>query len=217
MTGAGELASRGEVSLARAAGDYHRRRVTWNRLAPAALAVGARLAIGRFGSADAVAAAAAVAVYGPLEWFGHHHVLHGLPIGPFEGRPDTPEAESHIAHHRAPDDLDLLFVQLDVVPTSVLALTAASLVAARWTPAPLTGLATTLTLMATYHWVHYLMHAPYEARSEWLATLERNHLAHHHTPEQWRMGVLFMTSDRVIAAVRSRVPDCEPSLAPSPS
>lgn len=190
------------MSLLDAARDYHSRPVTWLRIAPAAVAVSARLAMRRFGPTDMAAAGLAVALYGPLEWVTHHHVLHGLPFGPFGARPATREAASHMAHHRDPDDLEHLFVQLEVVPGSVVGATLGALALTRWTRAPLTALATGLALMSAYHWVHFLMHSPYRPKSSWLAAIEDNHIRHHEPDEQWRMGVLFMSCDRLVARVR---------------
>jgi hypothetical protein len=204
--GAGAGATEGITTLPRAALDFHRHPVTWRRLVPAVVTVGARLSRRRFDRWDAVAALGVVAAYVPAEWLGHHVGLHGLSVGPVAPPADTAAVRSHLAHHREPDDLELLFVRLDKVPTTVALATAATIGLSRWRAAPLTGYATALTLTACHYWIHFLMHSDYELRSRWLRTVEANHMRHHHLDEhRWRMGVLSMTGDRVVGRVRSRM------------
>lgn len=187
------------VTLRQAASDYHRRRVTLLRLAPAVAAVGARIACGRFRRSDGVVALAVLLGYGPLEWAAHRVALHGGRLGPLQGDGDSPPALAHRDHHEDADDLDRLFVPLEVVPVSVVAATVGAIVVSRRTTVPLSGLAAGLALMATYHWVHYLIHAPYRPRTTWLRDLEENHRAHHDGSDPWRMGVLFSTMDSAAA------------------
>lgn len=142
------------------------------------------------------------------EWAIHVYLLHMRPVQVGERKVDTIAARAHRAHHRDPNDLDMIllywwqasFLLLFAVPLVVGAVGGiVSLIAG---PVPLgvflTGALTGWVLVFFYEWTHFLIHTAYRPRSRIYRTVHRNHRLHHFKNEHFWHGVTNNISDRVL-------------------
>jgi Fatty acid hydroxylase superfamily len=167
-----------------------------------------RIAIGDFGWRDAAAAAAMLAIYPFGEWAIHVYLLHMRPVRVGEHKVDTIAARAHRAHHREPNDLDMILLYW--WQAAVLLLIAVPLVAgvvggvvslvAGTVPLRvlLTGVLAGWILVFMYEWTHFLIHTAYRPRSRVYRTIHRNHRLHHFKNEHFWHGVTNNVSDRVL-------------------
>src|SRR5215207_1991709 len=100
--------SREVTSLARARREFLRKESPWVIGAGIIALVVLRAMIGDLGWRDAVAAVAMLAVYPFGEWAIHVFLLHAKPIRIRARRIDTVAARGHRAHHREPNDLEMV-------------------------------------------------------------------------------------------------------------
>ena len=195
-------------TLPGAARQFLRRSSPWVIGGFAVALAAVRLAIGEFAWEDAVAVAAMLVIYPFGEWAIHVYLLHMRPVKVGEREVDTIAARAHRAHHREPNDLDMIllywwqasFLLLVAVPLVVFAVGGVvSLIAG---PVPLgvflTGVLTGWVLVFMYEWVHFLIHTAYRPRSPVYKTIHRNHRLHHFKNEHFWHGVTNNVSDRVL-------------------
>ncbi|MEA2314658.1 MAG: hypothetical protein QOI03_1350 [Solirubrobacteraceae bacterium] len=172
-----------------------------------ALALAARLAQGAWSWRDAVMALGLVAITPFVEWAIHVYLLHAPPVTVLGRRVEMLTAREHRAHHEAPAVLDgvLLPVYGVVVFLSMIALAnwALSFAIALVLGGPRlawasTGVLVSFTILATYEWTHFLIHAPYKPRGRYFKAIWRNHRLHHYKNERYWFGVTSTVGDRVI-------------------
>src|SRR5262245_5941654 len=157
---------------------------------------------------DAVAVAAMVALYPFGEWAIHVYLLHAKPTVVRGRKIDTMAARAHRAHHREPNDLDMVLLywwqaallMLLAVPVTVgLGALIVSLIAG---PVPLGALISAglagYGMIFLYEWTHFLIHTAYRPRSAAYKAVWRNHRLHHFKNEQFWHGVTNNLSDRVL-------------------
>jgi hypothetical protein len=167
-----------------------------------------RIAIGDFGWQDAAAVGAMLVIYPFGEWAIHVYLLHMRPVQVGDRKVDTVAARAHRAHHREPNDLDMIllywwqsaFLLLVAVPLTVGAV--GLLVTLIAGPLPLgvllTGALTGWVLVFAYEWTHFLIHTAHRPRSRVYRTVHRNHRLHHFKNEHFWHGVTNNISDRVL-------------------
>jgi hypothetical protein len=160
--------------------------------------VALRIAVGHWSWWD-LAPIAALAVYWPFqEWLIHVYILHYKPMTVFGRVLDFPVPRSHRAHHRAPWDLDLVFIPFHSFLYSV------PMVYAIWfavTPSialALTGAVAHFALALHYEWVHFIVHTRVVPRTRLYQRLWRNHRLHHFKNEHYWYGVTMLSGDRVL-------------------
>lgn len=167
-----------------------------------------RIAVGDFSWRDAVAVAAMLVIYPFGEWAIHVYLLHMRPVQVGERKVDTIAARAHRAHHRDPNDLDMIllywwqasFLLLFAVPLVVgLVGLIVSLIAGPISLGVLlTGALAGWVLVFFYEWTHFLIHTAYRPRSGVYRSVHRNHRLHHFKNEHFWHGVTNSISDRVL-------------------
>jgi Fatty acid hydroxylase superfamily len=167
-----------------------------------------RIAIGDFDWRDAAAAGAMLVIYPFGEWAIHVYLLHMRPVKVGERKVDTVAARAHRAHHREPNNLDMIllywwqaaFLLLLAVPLVVAAV--GGIVGLIAGPVPfrvlVTGALTGWVLIFLYEWTHFLIHTSYRPRSPIYRAIHRNHRLHHFKNEHFWHGVTNNVSDRVL-------------------
>lgn len=196
------------ATLAHAWREFRTRRSPRILLAGLALAAAARVALGRWGWPDAVAAAAMVAVYPFAEWVIHQHLLHLRPFT-WRGREvELVTATAHRAHHEDPHDLGMILLG----PVEAVALLLGLLplvVLAGCAPLALVGVGVPLGAAATaglagcalilnYEWTHFVIHTAHRPRTRWFAAVHRSHRLHHFKNEHYWHGITSTLGDRVL-------------------
>lgn len=175
------------------------------------LALAARVLVGQPGWADAVAAAAMIAVYPFGEWAIHVYLLH-LP--PFEWRGRTVHlvtARAHWQHHEQPRDLNMILLAPKealallglAVPFAIALLGLPVWLLAGPIPAGalLTALLTGCVLVALYEWTHFLIHTAHRPRTPLYRAAWRTHRLHHFKNERYWHGVTSTIADRVLGTL----------------
>jgi hypothetical protein len=163
-----------------------------------ACAIAIRLWLADFSWWDLVPIAALSAYWPIQEWLIHVNILHFRPFTLFGHTIDFRVPRSHRAHHRAPWQIDILFIPMHsflytipllyvvwraVTPTAALA----------WT-----GLATHFALSLHYEWVHFLVHTRVMPRTALYQRLWRNHRLHHFKNEHYWYGVTMLSGDHLL-------------------
>jgi hypothetical protein len=161
------------------------------------VAIAARLAVGGWSLWDLLPITGILACWPIQEWLIHVYILHYRPVTVFGRRLDFRVPRKHREHHRAPWEIDILFIPMHsflyALPLLVLlwfALTPS-------TPLALTGIVAHLALTLHYEWVHYLVHTRYQPTSAHYQRLWRNHRLHHFKNEHYWMGVTMTSGDRL--------------------
>jgi hypothetical protein len=157
---------------------------------------------------DAVAVAAMIAIYPFGEWAIHVYLLHAKPFV-LRGRSvDTMAARAHRAHHREPNDLDMVLLywwqaallMLLAVPLTIAL--GAGLITLIFGPVPLGALISAalagFCMIFLYEWMHFLIHTAYRPRSAAYRAIWKNHRLHHFKNEHFWHGVTNNLSDRVL-------------------
>jgi hypothetical protein len=170
--------------------------------------IGVRLALGDFGWADVIAAAALLGIYPFGEWAIHVYLLHMKPRE-VDGRTvQAKAARSHAVHHRDPSDLTTLLLEpkelaqlmLIAVPLTI------AVIAGVWALAtegpPLAALVSagiaSYTAIWVYEWTHFLIHTAYVPRTRYYRAVWRNHRLHHFKNEHFWHGITNNFSDRAL-------------------
>ncbi len=171
------------------------------------LSIVVRATLGAITGSDVIGIAAVAVLVGPVEWIVHRHLLHAAPSSWLANAIGT--RESHVAHHRDPDDLQwLLLRRLNafascaaiIVPIGVGTVCATTVFAVdRSVATPVAATVATASLVALLHyeWVHLLVHSRYRCRSQYYARLERHHRWHHYRNENYWLGVTVDIGDRL--------------------
>jgi hypothetical protein len=192
------------IDLRQAASEFAGHRGPRVLLPVTALAVGSRLALGRWRRRDLAIAAGVLAAEPFTEWFIHVVFLHFRPREVFGRRVDPLVARKHRAHHQDPKDQELIFVPMPVLkvalPVAVLGWGAAQ---RRVRPA-LTGIATSFAMLTTYEWTHFLIHSNYRPRHRLYRSAWRAHRLHHYRNEHYWFGVTVHGADRVLGTYPER-------------
>jgi hypothetical protein len=167
-------------------------------VAALALTVAIRLALASWSWWDTVPVAALLAYWPIQEWLIHVNILHFRPFTLFGRTVDFRVPRSHRAHHRAPWQIDILFIPMHsfiytiplvyifwraVTPTAALAFT---------------GLLVHFALALHYEWVHFLAHTRVVPRTAFYQRLSRNHRLHHFKNEHYWFGVTMLSGDRLL-------------------
>lgn len=175
-------------------------RQTTPRLMAAGLAgaAAARLRVGRWSVRDAVVPAVVLGLEPFTEWVIHVHVLHQTPRR-WRGRTfDLHAARKHREHHLDPADPYKVFVPLPDLAALAVGATAITVATVPAPPVRLTAAVTSLAMLLTYEWTHYLIHTPYKPRSAAYRSIWRSHRLHHFRNEHYWMGVTTNLGDRVL-------------------
>jgi hypothetical protein len=164
------------------------------------IALAARVAIGGFGWQDVAAVAMMLVIYPFGEWAIHVHLLHS--------KLDIVTTRSHMEHHAEPHDLDLinfgpgeaLAILLLAAPAGVAlgSLLLGLLPGAFPIGARVSMLLTAYVLIATYEWIHFLIHTSHVPRSRYYKRIWRNHRLHHFKNEHYWHGITNTISDTVL-------------------
>jgi len=178
-----------------------------------ALALGARLAVGRWSWVDPVILALVAAASGIVEWLLHRHLLHADEESWTTRRLGT--GRGHRRHHLDPPDLEwLLLHRVDALVFAVVIAVAsvawtvpAMVVAGRLfggvgllAPALTSVLAAYLAL-AHYEWTHLLEHTRYRPRTGYYRRMARLHRLHHHRNERYWLGITSSSGDRLLSTL----------------
>ena len=172
------------------------------------LSVATRLWLADWSWWDLVPFAALVAYWPIQEWLIHVNILHFRPFTLLGRTIDFRVPRSHRAHHRAPWQIDILFIPMHsftyTIPILVLFWRAATPTAALAS----TGLVAHFALSLHYEWVHFLAHTRVAPRTKLYQRLSRNHRLHHFKNEHFWYGVTMLSGDRLFgtAPVVKQVP-----------
>jgi hypothetical protein len=200
--------SREVSSLRQARREFLRKESPWV-IGAGIVALGVvRALLGDLGWRDGVAVAAMLAIYPFGEWAIHVYLLHAKPVR-IRGRElETVAARAHRAHHREPNDLDMVllywwqaaFLMVVAVPVTIgLVAGAVTLLAGPVSLGVLVSAAIAgYSMVFLYEWTHFLIHTAYRPRSRAYMTIWRNHRLHHFKNEHFWHGITNNLSDRVL-------------------
>jgi len=171
------------------------------------VALGLRMAEGSWSWRDAVVAAGLICVTPFVEWLIHVYLLHSPPFTLLGRRMEVPSAREHRAHHEAPNVLEELLIPVYAV-LAFLAMIAAVDWAASFPVSMVlggdrlagatTGLVAAYAILASYEWMHFLIHTPYRPKGRYFKAIWRNHRLHHFKNERYWFGVTSIVGDKVI-------------------
>src|SRR5262245_38824897 len=200
--------SREVTTLGRAGREFLRKESPWAIGAGIVALAAIRLLVGDPSWRDAVAIAAMVAVYPFGEWAIHVYLLHAKPIRVRGRKIDTMAARAHRAHHREPNDLDMVLLYwwqaalLMLLAVPVTLGLGALIVTTIAGPVPLGALMSAALagycMIFLYEWTHFLIHTAYRPRSAAYMAIWRNHRLHHFKNEHFWHGVTNNVSDRAL-------------------
>ncbi len=171
------------------------------------VALVARIAIGSWSWRDAVVVAGLVVVTPFVEWMIHVYLLHSPPFTLFGRRMEVPSAREHRAHHEAPHILEEL-----LIPVYAVLVFLAMIAFVDWAMSfpvqlvlggdrlagAMTGLVAAYAILASYEWMHFLIHTPYRPQGRYFKAIWRNHRLHHFKNERYWFGVTSVVGDKVI-------------------
>jgi hypothetical protein len=162
-----------------------------------AIAIAARIAVGRWSLVDLIVAIAIVAAQPFTEWLIHVYILHVQPgRGPVRNAFDRAAGIAHRLHHQDPYDLRWQFIHPRIAIGGLVV--DAAVVAAFRTPAALTAVLAAILLTTMYEWVHFLIHTDVPAKHAPYKQLHRAHRLHHYRNEAYWLGVTNHLGDRVL-------------------
>lgn len=168
-----------------------------------AIALALRLSRGGFGPGDLVVAGG-ILLWWPLqEWLIHVYILHFRPFEAFGRQIDLHVPRMHRAHHRAPEQLELVFIPLHSYTYTLPLLVALAFLLTPSTPLALSFLCVYLVLALHYEWVHFLVHTRVSPPTRYYGRLFRNHRLHHFKNEQYWYGVTLLQGDRLLRTAPS--------------
>jgi sterol desaturase/sphingolipid hydroxylase (fatty acid hydroxylase superfamily) len=166
-----------------------------------------RLVQGSWSWRDGVMAVGLVAVTPFVEWLIHVYLLHAPPLRLRGRRVEMLTAREHRAHHEAPAVLDkvllpvygvIVFLAMIAAVNWVLSFPIALVLGGPRLAYATTAVLVSYTILATYEWTHFLIHAPYKPRRRYFKAIWRNHRLHHFKNERYWFGVTSTIGDRVI-------------------
>jgi sterol desaturase/sphingolipid hydroxylase (fatty acid hydroxylase superfamily) len=145
-----------------------------------------------------------------VEWAIHVYLLHSKPFTVLGRRVDVITAREHRAHHERPGVLAGVLIPvygvLAFLPMIALVDWAMSFPIALVLGGPrlayaTTGVLTGFTILASYEWIHFLIHTPYRPKRRYFKAIWRNHRLHHFKNERYWFGVTSTVGDRVIGTL----------------
>src|SRR5262245_11487973 len=200
--------SREVSSLGRARLEFLRRESPWAIGAGILVLAVARVLVGDFSWRDCVAVAAMLAIYPFGEWAIHVYLLHAKPFRIGGRKVDSMAARAHRAHHREPNDLDMVLLYwwqaalLMLLAVPLVIGVGALIVSVIAGLVPLGALISAALagycMIFLYEWTHYLIHTAYRPRSAAYMAIWRNHRLHHFKNEHFWHGVTNNVSDRAL-------------------
>jgi sterol desaturase/sphingolipid hydroxylase (fatty acid hydroxylase superfamily) len=169
-----------------------------------ALALLARLAVGRFTYQDLIVPGFLLLSEPLTEWLIHVYILHspGLRLGSLRLEPLA--APEHRLHHAQPNELRWVFIPtaalLAFIPAiagviALYTLPVHLLLGGPYLPEFLSGLCVGYGILLTYEWTHFLIHTPYRPRSFYYRLIWRIHRLHHYKNERFWFGVTSHLGD----------------------
>ena len=167
-------------------------------IAALGVSLAVRLHLGAWSWWDLLPVVGLLAYWPIQEWLIHVYILHFRPFVVFGRTVDFRVPRKHRAHHRAPWQIDLLFIPMHSFIYSI------PLVFLLWfalTPTAalaMTGVVAHLALSLHYEWVHFLVHTRVMPRSAWYQRLRRSHRLHHFKNEHYWFGVTMLSGDRLL-------------------
>jgi hypothetical protein len=179
-------------------------RFFWTKLTPWVIgplllaAAAARVVVGRWSWADLVVVAVILGLEPLTEWLIHVYILHFRPRTVGGRRLDLHAARKHREHHRDPADVDTAFVPIPDLVTLVGFAVGLAWLLAPDTPTFLTAVVTSLAMLFTYEWTHFLIHTSYKPRHGYYRYVWRAHRLHHYKNERYWMGVTIHLADHVL-------------------
>ena len=142
---------------------------------------------------------ATLALYWPIqEWLIHVYILHFKPFTLFGRTIDFRVPRSHRRHHRAPWDIDILFIPMHSFLYTIPIVCLIWFALAPNAALAMTGVVTHLALTLHYEWVHFIVHTRVMPRSALYQRLWRNHRWHHFKNEHYWFGVTMLSGDRLL-------------------
>jgi len=173
-------------------------------IAPAlALAVAARVAVGRWSWWDLLGPAIVLAAQPFTEWLIHVFLLHFRPRRMGGVTVDPLVARKHRAHHADPKDVGLVFVPMPALLFLVFGL-AAVLLPTLPLSRGLSVLVAAYAMLFAYEWTHYLIHSSYRPRHRPYRAVWRAHRNHHFRNEHFWFGVTMHLADHVLGTYPER-------------
>jgi hypothetical protein len=163
-----------------------------------AVALAIRLHLGQWSGWDALPIAALAAYWPIQEWLIHVYILHFKPVDLFGRTIDFRVPRTHRAHHRAPWDIDILFIPMHSFMYSIPLLVGLWFALTPSAALAMTGIVAHLALSLHYEWVHFLVHTRVMPRSALYQRLWRNHRLHHFKNEHYWFGVTMLSGDRLL-------------------
>jgi hypothetical protein len=163
-----------------------------------AVALAVRLRLGDWSAWDLVPIAVLAAYWPIQEWLIHVYILHFKPRVLFGRTVDFRVPRKHRQHHRAPWDLDILFIPMHSFIYSIPLLVGLWLALAPNAALAMTGVVAHLALSLHYEWVHFLVHTRVMPRTALYQRLWRNHRLHHFKNEHYWFGVTMLSGDRLL-------------------
>jgi hypothetical protein len=167
-------------------------------LAALAVALAVRLRVGDWSWWDLLPVAALAAYWPIQEWLIHVYILHFKPFTVFGRTVDFRVPRSHRAHHRAPWNIDILFIPMHSFIYSIPVVFLIWLTLAPTPALAMTGVVTQLALSLHYEWVHLLVHTRVMPRTALYQRLWRNHRWHHFKNEHYWFGVTMLSGDHLL-------------------
>ena len=172
-----------------------------------ALALALRVAQGSWSWRDVVMVVGLIGVTPFVEWAIHVYLLHSPPFNVFGRRVEVITAREHRAHHRRPGVLEgvlvpvygvLVFLAMIAVVNWAMSFPIALVLGGPRLAYATTGVVTGFAILASYEWIHFLIHTPYRPKRLYFKAIWRNHRLHHFKNERYWFGVTSTVGDRVI-------------------
>jgi len=170
------------------------------------LAWSAKFYVGGWSWVD-LAVGAGVLLFWPIqEWLIHVFILHFKPITIAGHTLDLHVAQKHRAHHADPHRMDLTFIPLRTLLSTILI--ALPTLVVLWSlvlplSIGLTAVAVFATFGLVYEWVHFLVHTSYKAKTRWYRALWQHHKWHHFKNENYWFGVSRIEGDTLLGTAPS--------------
>ncbi len=171
------------------------------------LALALRIPQGAWSWRDAVVVAGLICVTPFVEWLIHVYLLHSPPFTLLGRRMEVPSAREHRAHHEAPNVLEELLIPVYAVLVFLVMIAAVDwavsfpvsmVLGGNRLAGATTGLVAAYAILASYEWMHFLIHTPYHPRGRYFKAIWRNHRLHHFKNERYWFGVTSVVGDKVI-------------------